>query len=173
MDVFVTQCMPAPVSPSHIDLSPAIAHSSSTLHNANPCGKLRRSSATRALPTAKTRERRQQHGMRCALVRGPLQGRARSESVARTDSLEPRTPELACFTILILYGSLAEFLTSGRAGATNQYKIRTVGGWELAQARGLGRAYAVAQGRWLEGAAAAITSEFSKSLGSRAPAPLQ
>eukprot|EP00965_Chrysotila_dentata_P032194 1073754-Pleurochrysis_carterae.AAC.1 len=54
-------------------------------------------------------------------------------------------------------GSLPE-LPSGRAGATIICKIQPLGGWEQARARGLGRAYAVAPGRWLEGAAAAITS---------------
>eukprot|EP00965_Chrysotila_dentata_P122544 4050358-Pleurochrysis_carterae.AAC.1 len=47
----------------------------------------------------------------------PLQGRARSESVARIDSLEPRTLELACFTILILYTGKLPERPSSRAGA--------------------------------------------------------
>eukprot|EP00965_Chrysotila_dentata_P078871 2600668-Pleurochrysis_carterae.AAC.1 len=66
----------------------------------------------------------------------PLKGRAPSESVAKTDSLEPRTPELT-------------YLRPGGQEPTIIYKIQPSGSWEQAQARGLGRACAVAQGRAL------------------------
>eukprot|EP00965_Chrysotila_dentata_P255822 6212350-Pleurochrysis_carterae.AAC.4 len=49
--------------------------------------------------------------------------------------------------------------------------MQSVRGWEQARARGLGRAYAVALGRWLEGAAAAITSEFPELRERSASAP--
>eukprot|EP00965_Chrysotila_dentata_P166569 5499211-Pleurochrysis_carterae.AAC.1 len=47
----------------------------------------------------------------------PLQGRARSESIFKTHSVRPRTPELACSYFLILYGTLQELrLTTVQAG---------------------------------------------------------
>eukprot|EP00965_Chrysotila_dentata_P006492 211735-Pleurochrysis_carterae.AAC.1 len=94
----------------------------------------------------------------------PLQGRARSEAVVETDSFGPRTPELACSYNLILYaGSLPKRFRPGGREPTIIHKIQPSGGWELARGRRLGRAYAVVPGRWLEGPAAAITSEFSRA----------
>eukprot|EP00965_Chrysotila_dentata_P121836 4027219-Pleurochrysis_carterae.AAC.5 len=95
----------------------------------------------------------------------PVQGGARSEAVVTTDSLGPRTPEQACstFSDSLLPGTYQSYHPSGRSDGI--YKIHTVGGWEQARARGLGRAYAVAPGRWLEGAAAAITSDFPRAQG--------
>eukprot|EP00965_Chrysotila_dentata_P114852 3796186-Pleurochrysis_carterae.AAC.1 len=71
----------------------------------------------------------------------------------------------ACFTV-------SDSLLPGTTGATVQaggkrrnYINTHHRGWEQAQARELKRAYAVAPERWLEGAAAAITSEFSTAWG--------
>eukprot|EP00965_Chrysotila_dentata_P010299 334949-Pleurochrysis_carterae.AAC.1 len=58
---------------------------------------------------------------------------------------------------------LVSFRPGGRVEPTIIHKIRPSGGWELARPLELGRAYAVAPGRWLEGAAAAITREFSRA----------
>eukprot|EP00965_Chrysotila_dentata_P022067 730863-Pleurochrysis_carterae.AAC.1 len=80
-----------------------------------------------------------------------LKGRARSESVAKTDSSEPRTPELACLPSNSLNGDLYQSYHLGRQGDDEIYKLHSVGGWELPQARGLRRACAVVLGGALTG----------------------
>eukprot|EP00965_Chrysotila_dentata_P019010 633729-Pleurochrysis_carterae.AAC.1 len=76
--------------------------------------------------------------------------RSRSHEVrVGTEITEPaRTPELACS---YRSDSLRDryYIATIRGGLepTIRYKIRPSGGWEQAQARGLGRAWAVALGR--------------------------
>eukprot|EP00965_Chrysotila_dentata_P258770 6213339-Pleurochrysis_carterae.AAC.1 len=85
----------------------------------------------------------------------------------------PDLPGSGSFTIC--YYRAAAQRSCGTTRASNRvgqeptiiHKIQPSRGWELARARVLGRAYAVAPGRWLEGAAAAITSVFSIAWGAK------
>ena len=60
----------------------------------------------------------------------------------------------------LLYRDLPEFLPSGAGRSDNLYNYKLPGAGSK-RGRGAGRAYAVAPGRWLGEAAAAITSDSS------------
>eukprot|EP00965_Chrysotila_dentata_P006297 205314-Pleurochrysis_carterae.AAC.3 len=78
------------------------------------------------------------------IAESPLKGLTRFESIVRTNSMKPRTPELACSTItLILYGIYQSYHPD-RVETTHSYTIQRVAGWELARARGLRRVCTVA-----------------------------
>eukprot|EP00965_Chrysotila_dentata_P104587 3454187-Pleurochrysis_carterae.AAC.1 len=101
-----------------------------------------------------------------------LDGRARFESILKTDSFSHPRLSWRALQILILYRELREYIPSGagRSDKLYKYNLSAVWHWQLARAQGLERAYAVARGRWLGRAAAAIARELSKSLVSGAQA---
>eukprot|EP00965_Chrysotila_dentata_P026588 881043-Pleurochrysis_carterae.AAC.1 len=74
----------------------------------------------------------------------PLKGRARSNTVAETAPLKLRTPELACSNNHLSFGIYARASVWTEPETTDLYQIKTIAGQELARARGLGRACALA-----------------------------
>eukprot|EP00965_Chrysotila_dentata_P256068 6212422-Pleurochrysis_carterae.AAC.6 len=58
----------------------------------------------------------------------PLKDRVRSESAAKTDSLEPRTPELACSPSDSLNGDLYQSYHPGWQADDKTYELHSVGG---------------------------------------------
>eukprot|EP00965_Chrysotila_dentata_P059859 1985252-Pleurochrysis_carterae.AAC.1 len=76
----------------------------------------------------------------------PLKGRAGSQLVVGLTQLShARLSWRVLQNLVFYYGDLTR--ATIKAGRSDElYKIQVVGGWELARARGLERAYAVARG---------------------------
>eukprot|EP00965_Chrysotila_dentata_P010033 327310-Pleurochrysis_carterae.AAC.2 len=87
-------------------------------------------------------------------ARGP------SRSLGPTLCDHPRLSQACSYFSESLPGN---YQPSRRAGSDGKIERQTVGGCEQAQALGLGRAYGVPSGSWLEGSAAATTSESSRT----------
>eukprot|EP00965_Chrysotila_dentata_P159384 5265226-Pleurochrysis_carterae.AAC.1 len=81
-----------------------------------------------------------------------VRGSSRSLGVGPTlCTLEPLTPELAHLPSDSLNGDLYQSYHPGRRGDDEMYKLHSVGGLELVQARGLRRACAVVPGGMFTG----------------------